>query len=86
MVQSAQPQGRNLEARYANYFELGRNANELVIDFGQCYGSADQPAMHTRIIIVPAYARDLVRLLSGWLHDAPPPDDNDAHASKDPLS
>jgi hypothetical protein len=59
-----------VEGKYANYFELGVNPNELVIDFGQFYGHADHPTLHTRIIIVPPYARELIGLLNRWLAES----------------
>jgi hypothetical protein len=57
----------SLEGKYANYFEVGANPNELVIDFGQFYGRSDSPTLHTRIIIVPPYAREFAGLLNRWL-------------------
>jgi hypothetical protein len=56
-----------VEGHYANYFKVGYNAFEFVIDFGQLYpaGQAgDKNAQfHTRIITVPVYARALVETL-----------------------
>ena len=51
------------EARYANYFKIGHNAFELLIDCGQCYAENDEPHIHTRIITSPAYAKALLRTL-----------------------
>ena len=51
------------EGRYANYFEVGLNQEEVVIDLGQAYGDRDSAFVHTRIITSPAYARDLALLL-----------------------
>ena len=51
------------EARYANYFEIGVNQEEIVIDLGQMYGEAEPVAFHTRIVTSPVYARELARLL-----------------------
>jgi hypothetical protein len=53
-----------LEARYANYFEVGDNAFELIIEFGQLYADEAAPLRHTRIITSPVYARDLLHLLA----------------------
>ena len=53
-----------LEGRYANYFKVGYNAFEFVIDFGQCYNEEDngeQP--HTRIVTSPFYAKALLEML-----------------------
>lgn len=45
-----------LEARYANYFQIGHNAFEFLLEFGQA--SADkQPLVHTRVFAGPAYAK-----------------------------
>ena len=57
------------EGRYANYFEVGYNANEFVVDFGQDHGDAEK-LLHSRIIMHPGYVRSLIKLLSesleGW--------------------
>ena len=52
-----------LHGRYANYFEVGVNEEEVVIDFGQAYGVVDTLSIHTRIVTNRAYARDLAKLL-----------------------
>jgi len=54
----------NLEGRYANYFEVGHNEFEFVIDFGQFYQNEKDIQMHTRIITSPAYLRALLEVLS----------------------
>jgi hypothetical protein len=52
---------------YANYFEVGHTAFEVVIDFGQTYeGSAPTPC-HTRIVMSPVYAHGLLRTLQDAL-------------------
>ena len=53
-----------LEGRYANYFKVGHNAYEFVIDFGQYYPENDQAELCTRIITSPAYAKSLLETLS----------------------
>lgn len=50
-------------ARYANYFEIGHNAGEFILDFGQAYSSLEERQMHTRIVTSPLYAKALLRLL-----------------------
>jgi hypothetical protein len=50
-------------ARYANYFEIGHNAFEVVVEFGQHYEGSSQPQMHTRIVAAPTYAKALLGLL-----------------------
>jgi len=51
------------EARYANYFHVGHNAFEVMLEFGQHYSGSSQPRMHTRIVAAPAYAKALLGLL-----------------------
>jgi hypothetical protein len=51
------------EARYANYFQVGHNAFEFLLDFGQCYRHGPERLLHTRIITGPAYAKALSRTL-----------------------
>jgi Protein of unknown function (DUF3467) len=51
----------HLEGRYANYFEVGYNAFEFLLDFGQHYPGKACP--HTRIITTPSYARVLLETL-----------------------
>lgn len=46
-----------LEGKYANYFKVGHNAFEFVLDFGQSYSEDQEPQLHTRIITSPAYAK-----------------------------
>jgi hypothetical protein len=48
-----------LEAKYANYFEVGHNAFEFLLDFGQFYPENERPHRHTRIITGPALAKVL---------------------------
>ncbi|BBO82258.1 hypothetical protein DSCO28_28240 [Desulfosarcina ovata subsp. sediminis] len=52
------------EGRYANFFKVGHNAYEFVIDFGQSY--ADDPqreSIHSRVVTSPAYAKVLLKIL-----------------------
>jgi len=51
-----------IEGRYSNYFLVGHNAFEFVIDFGQMY-TGMQECIHTRIITTPAYAKELLKTL-----------------------
>ena len=48
-----------LEGRYANYFKVGHNAFEFVLDFGQFYSERKQLLLHTRVVTTPAYAKVL---------------------------
>ena len=59
---SSQRVGRP-KGRYANYFEVGHNAFEFVLDFGQFYSESKQAQLHTRIITGPAYAKALLETL-----------------------
>ena len=53
-----------LEGRYANYFKVGYNEFEFVIDFGQFYHDDEEDMrMHTRIITSPAYMKALLEIL-----------------------
>ena len=52
-----------LEGKYVNYFEVGHNAFEFVLDFGQSYAGNQEPQLHTRIITSPAYAKSFLETL-----------------------
>jgi hypothetical protein len=59
-----EPEGLGrIEGRYANYFKVGHNAVEFVLDFGQFFPDNDQPYLHTRIVTSPVYARALLQTL-----------------------
>jgi len=45
------------EARYANFFQIGHNAAEFLLEFGQ------RKAIHTRIYLSPHHAQILSDLL-----------------------
>jgi len=45
------------EARYANFFQIGYNAYEFLIEFGQ------EENIHTRIYVSPQHAQFLSKLL-----------------------
>jgi len=53
---------RYMEGRYANYFKVGFNEQEIVIDFGQHHGG-EETLMHTRIVISRAYLSTLIAML-----------------------
>lgn len=55
--------GGYLEGRYANYFEVGHNAFEFVLDCGQTYGVDGPPRFHTRLVIIPRHMLELLGLL-----------------------
>ena len=52
-----------LEGRYANNFQVGHNAFEFVLDFGQFYPEDTEARFHTRIVTGPAYAKILSKTL-----------------------
>lgn len=56
-----------LGGKYANYFQIGENMLEFVIEFGQMYSDEPAPLIHTRIITSPAYAIQLLSLLEDAL-------------------
>ena len=51
------------EGRYSNYFKVGFNSFEFLLDFGQAYEEVPGALHHTRIITGPAYAKALAHLL-----------------------
>jgi hypothetical protein len=53
---------RALMARYANYFEVGHNAYEFLVDFGQFHPEAGAVALHTRIALGPIHAKMLSQM------------------------
>jgi hypothetical protein len=56
------------QARYANWFTVGQNAFEFVLEFGQQYDGEDASVrVHTRIATSPGYAKSLARLLGDAL-------------------
>jgi hypothetical protein len=52
-----------LEGRYANYFKVGHNAFEFLIDFGQFYPGSKEAELCTRIITNPIYAKTFADVL-----------------------
>jgi hypothetical protein len=63
MDDSGGPDGRHpLEGRYANFFQVGHNAFEFVLEFGQA-NAPDSVRYSTRIITSPAYAKTLLGIL-----------------------
>lgn len=51
------------EGRYSNYFKVGFNSFEFILDLGQAYEGVSVALHHTRIITGPAYAKALAHLL-----------------------
>lgn len=63
MEKEKRPSAEPLIARYANYFEIGHNAFEFIIEFGQFHEEADEATCHTRIVLNPLQASNLLQLL-----------------------
>lgn len=53
-----------LEARYANYFEVGHNAYEFILDFGQYQPDTTKIQAQTRVVTGPVFAKILSNMLS----------------------
>ena len=51
------------QALYANYFEVGHNSLEFIVDLGQYDPDLEACRLHTRIITGPVYAKLLMSLL-----------------------
>jgi hypothetical protein len=60
---SSAPKTQAPEGRYANYFKIGHNAFEFVLDFGQYYHESEKAELYTRIVTSPSYAKDLLNTL-----------------------
>jgi len=54
---------KKLEGKYANYFKVGHNAFEFIIDFGQYLPEAEQTMLNVRIVTAPTYAKVLFKIL-----------------------
>ncbi len=52
------------EAIYSNYFEIGVNSLEFMLDFGQYHPERPVARRHTRIVTGPVFAKLLLRLLA----------------------
>jgi len=56
------------EARYVNYFNVGYNAFEVVVEFGQSYEGQAEPLFLARMVTTPVYAKRLLLLLDDSLN------------------
>jgi hypothetical protein len=62
-AEKPEPRSSPSEGKYTNSFQIGHNAFEFLLEFGQSY--ADQTdVMHTRLVTSPVFAARLSRLLS----------------------
>ena len=57
------PSHEPIEGRYANYFKVGHNSVEFVVDFGQSYGESGIAQIHSRIVMSPLHAKILWQML-----------------------
>jgi hypothetical protein len=64
MASSPSSRGRAPLARYVNYFEVGQNAYEFLVDFGQYQPETQGVVLHTRIALGPTHAKLLAGLMS----------------------
>ncbi|HZU28775.1 MAG TPA: DUF3467 domain-containing protein [Bryobacteraceae bacterium] len=62
-IEAATRTPARVEGRYSNSFMVGYNAFEFLLDFGQAY-TDDAGEAHTRIVIMPCYAKALSDLLT----------------------
>ena len=52
-----------VEARYSNHLEIGQNAFEFILEFGQLHDEQVSVLIHSRIITSPFYAKRFSELL-----------------------
>ena len=52
-----------IEARYSNHLEIGQNAFEFVLAFGQLYEEQEGAVIHSKIVTSPYYARRFAEML-----------------------
>ena len=62
------PGDDEIEGRYANFFQVGFNAYEFVIEFGQQYPPAPE-RVHTRIVTSAPLAHHLSETLERSIRD-----------------
>ena len=55
--------GRAPQAQYTNYFQVGHNALEFMVDLGQYDPDNAVCRLHTRVVTGPVYAKVLADLL-----------------------
>lgn len=55
--------GSSIRGQYANYFKVGYNAFEFIIDFGQFYSGNDNAELYTRLVLTPVHAKSLFETL-----------------------
>ena len=55
--------GNSIQGSYANFYEIGFNAFEFVLDFGQTFSETEEAELFTRIILPPILAKSLFDIL-----------------------
>lgn len=60
---------QGIKGMYCNSLNVGFNAFEFVLDFGQRYPSPETPQLCVRIVTTPAYAQSFVEVLSKAIAD-----------------
>jgi hypothetical protein len=66
MLYEMRPHGSDfvpIEGRYANYFEVGSNAVEFMLDFGQYVAGNPARQVVVRIFTNPCYAKEFLQVL-----------------------
>jgi hypothetical protein len=59
-----------MEARYANHIEIGANNLEFILLLGQKpIQEGGPPLIHTSLVVAPAFAREICRLLMSSLEN-----------------
>jgi hypothetical protein len=57
------------QGQYSNFFKVGYNAAEFVMDFGQFYAGNETENIHTRIVTAPVYVKALIGVLQKAVAD-----------------
>ena len=52
-----------IKGHYVNYFEIGHNAFEFVLDFSQSFHESEEIELCARIILSPGCAKELCSVL-----------------------
>jgi Protein of unknown function (DUF3467) len=52
-----------LEVRYSNYFRVGHNPFEFLLDFCQAHDDDKEPQAHTSIVTGPVHAKAFLDVL-----------------------
>jgi Protein of unknown function (DUF3467) len=58
-----------VEERYANYFKIGHNLFNFILEFAHLYSDPPVEKVHTRIVTSPGYAKELLAVLTQAIAD-----------------